>query len=157
MAMAINPPRSSMIRPVNRNWIPMTLWSVEKMYLRTKPSSWCSCEVCTVPGGSMPSGFAAWAGACACVLMDFLGALRSVGRVQGGALGGEPRVELVPGQDVDLAGHLVVAPPAQLGADEVVGAGLGGLEPDRDVHARHRVLLQAEVRHEEAVQDVATL
>ena len=27
----------------------MILWSVEKMYLRTKPSSWCSCDVVRVP------------------------------------------------------------------------------------------------------------
>ena len=40
MAIAISPPTSSMNRPVNRNCSPMTLWSVEKMYLRMKPSSW---------------------------------------------------------------------------------------------------------------------
>src|SRR5262245_23051574 len=124
MAIAISPPNKSITRPVNRNCSPMTLWSVEKMYLRMKPSSWCSCVVWTVPGGSMPSGRAGCAGAWARVLLI----VRSFRGVQGLALGGEPGVELVLREDVDLAGHLVVTPAAQLGADQVVVAGLGRLE-----------------------------
>ena len=38
-AKASAPPTISMIMVVNRNWMPMILWSVEKMYLRTKLSS----------------------------------------------------------------------------------------------------------------------
>ena len=40
--MAISPPRTMKINPENMNCNPMTLWSVEKMYLRMNPISWCS-------------------------------------------------------------------------------------------------------------------
>ncbi len=39
-ASASAPPTISMSSVVKRNWMPMTLWSVEKMYFRTKLSSW---------------------------------------------------------------------------------------------------------------------
>src|SRR5215210_7123479 len=41
------PPRNRKISPVKRNWMPMTLWSSEKMYLRRKLS--CGCSWPTAP------------------------------------------------------------------------------------------------------------
>ena len=44
---ASRPPRTIMKRPMNRNCRAIILWSVEKIYVRTKPSSWCSaCATC---------------------------------------------------------------------------------------------------------------
>ena len=45
---ARRPPRIIMKSPMKRNWRAIILWSVEKMYVRTKPTSWCSCTVCAV-------------------------------------------------------------------------------------------------------------
>jgi len=36
ICIASNPPKSRKNKLTNRNWIPMILWSVEKMYFRMK-------------------------------------------------------------------------------------------------------------------------
>ena len=52
------------------------------------------------------------------------------------------------------APHGGVAKPAELGAGDLERAGAGRLEPHVDRHSRNRVLLEAELREEEAVDDV---
>src|ERR1700736_106376 len=37
-------PKKRKTRPQRPYWIPIILWSVEKMYVRHQPSSWCSCS-----------------------------------------------------------------------------------------------------------------
>ena len=70
----------------------------------------------------------------------------------------EPLLELRFGLvDRDLAAHLVVAPAAKLGADQLELAGRVGVEPDRDRHARHGVLLDPQLRQEERVEHVGRL
>src|SRR5215831_1774459 len=67
---------------------------------------------------------------------------------------GHGLVELVGGHHVHLAAHAVVPEAAVLGAGDLEIAALLGREPDLDGHARHGVLLHAEVGQEEAVDDV---
>src|SRR5436309_3327920 len=71
----------------------------------------------------------------------------------GGLLGG-PGLILLGRVHEDACPHPVVPHPAQLGAADLILARLGGLEPGHDVHAGHRVLLQAPLRHEEGVNHV---
>ena len=56
--------------------------------------------------------------------------------------------------DKDAADHLCVPGAAQLGTFDAVFAGLGRLEPNRLVSARHDVVLDPERRDEEAVDDI---
>ncbi len=59
--------------------------------------------------------------------------------------------------DRDLAAHLVMAPAAQLGADQLELTGRVGVEPDRDRHARNGILLDPQMRQEERVEHVRRL
>src|SRR5437870_13496085 len=68
-----------------------------------------------------------------------------------------PRRVLLGRVDVEPAAHARVAEAAELGARHLVLAGLRRLEPDRDLVARHGVLLVAQARDEEAVDDVLRL
>src|SRR5437763_16970430 len=65
-----------------------------------------------------------------------------------------PRRVLLGRVDVEPAAHARVAEAAQLGTRHLVLARLRRLEPDRDLVARHGVLLVAQARHEEAVDHV---
>ena len=39
ISIASSPPMTKKISPMNRNWMPMILWSTEKMYFFMKPMS----------------------------------------------------------------------------------------------------------------------
>ncbi len=56
--------------------------------------------------------------------------------------------------DGDLAPHLVMPPAAKLGADQLKLSGRVGVKPDRNRHARHRILLDAQNRQIERVENV---
>src|SRR6266568_4240876 len=43
-------PKKRNTRPQRPYWIPITLWSVEKIYFRHHPSSWCSCSAACACG-----------------------------------------------------------------------------------------------------------
>src|SRR4029453_7823770 len=64
------------------------------------------------------------------------------------------RVELRRGHDVHLSSHPIVPEAAVLGASDLEIAGFLRNEPRLDRHARHRVLLHAEIRQEETVDHV---
>src|ERR1051325_9128195 len=68
-----------------------------------------------------------------------------------------PRLVLLQRVHVEPPPHPRMAEAAELGAGDLVLPGLGDLEPDRDLVAGNRVLLQAEVGHEEAVDHVPGL
>ena len=70
---------------------------------------------------------------------------------------GQPAVEVGTRLDCHPPLHLIVAPAADLGTDDVISARLGRLEPHRYLHARDGILLHAEVRQEEAVKNVHAL
>src|SRR6266852_2136482 len=53
--------------------------------------------------------------------------------------------------------HAGMAEATQLGARDLVLARLVGLEPRINFSARHRVLFEAQVRQEEAVDDIVRL
>ena len=53
-----------------------------------------------------------------------------------------------------LAAHLVMAPAAKLGADQLKFAGRVGVEPDRNRQARNGVLLDSQVRQIERMDHV---
>src|SRR5688572_2505252 len=67
---------------------------------------------------------------------------------------GQPFLEILRGIHDHVAAHDVVAGAAELGAADLVAPGLGGLEPEGHPHAGDHVLLDPELRHEEAVDDV---
>src|SRR5512135_3012256 len=103
----------------------MTLWSVLKTYLRTKPvGATCAC------------------GAARVAILLFL---RLSGR--------QPFVEISLADDFQHAVHFVVAEAAKLGARDFVIADLGGSEVHVDCEARNRVLLEAHGRNKKAVDD----
>src|SRR5262249_43623949 len=58
---------------------------------------------------------------------------------------------------VQPALHAGVAETAQLGTRDLVLPRLVGLEPSIDLSARHRILFEAQVRQEEAVDNVTRL
>src|SRR5947199_2398944 len=68
-----------------------------------------------------------------------------------------PRRVLLGRVDVEPAAHARVAEAAQLGTRHLVLARLRRLEPDRYLVTRHGVLLVAQARYEEAVDDVLRL
>ena len=73
---------------------------------------------------------------------------------RGGGAAREPLLERGRLHGDDGADHLRVERAAVLGAEQVIGARHRRLEPRLGVAARHRVLLHAELGHEEAVDDV---
>ncbi len=81
----------------------------------------------------------------------------ALGRFLFGFDPGQPAVEVGPRLDRHPTLHLVVAPAADLGTDDVISARLGRLEPHRYLHARDGILLHAEVRQKEAVENVHAL
>src|SRR5262245_15996329 len=98
-----------------------------------KPGSSCTTAACRA---------SAWLIASLMVLLASSGArLRRRQHV----VGAGPRLVVLRGVDVEPAVHRRVAEAAQLGAADLVLAGLGDLEPGRDVVPRHRVLLEAQV------------
>src|SRR6185369_9575806 len=72
----------------------------------------------------------------------------------GGGLLGLPVVEVLRRVHGDRALHAVMAQSAQLRTRDLVIARLCCREPHRDLHPRHSILLQAEVRQEERVDHV---
>ena len=67
---------------------------------------------------------------------------------------GEPTLELLLGNDVQKATHLVVTETTELGAGKLELAFHRWLEPDIDRHPRNGVLLDAKVRQVKAVEDI---
>src|SRR6185295_17548892 len=65
-----------------------------------------------------------------------------------------PRVELLGRLRKEPAAHARVAEPAQLRARDLELPRPGGVEPRRDLVPGNQVLLEAEARDEEAVDDV---
>src|SRR5262249_6179661 len=140
--MARKPPINSMNSPRNRNCRAIILWSVEKMYVRTNPSSWCSWTSCAV------------AAALGCAItVSLAGSARPLLL--------QPGLVVLGGVDVEEAPHTRVPEPAQLGTGHLVlvgRSGLGGLldlDPLQDLAAGHRVLLEARVREVHAVDHVS--
>src|SRR5438105_13509822 len=68
-----------------------------------------------------------------------------------------PGLVLVERVDVEPAAHAGVAEAAELRARDLVFPRLGDLEPGGDLVPRYRVLLEARLRDEEAVDHVARL
>src|SRR5262245_42417864 len=111
---ARKPPRSRKMIPVNRNWMPMILWSCEKMYFCRKPMSSCPC---------------AWsaAGVLGSVMVKTPlcqaanGLFRLGGRLPLRRLGGPQPVQVVFRRVVDehLAAHQRVAVAAVLGTRQL--------------------------------------
>src|SRR3990167_5034118 len=117
--------------------MPMTLWSVEKIYFRTNDNSgWVSCAP-AFGWTATPS-----------ILYS---ALLQLGLF--GLLFGQPRVEFLLRVNDDVAAHAVMAESAKLGAGDFKGSRHDRLEPDADPHARRGVLLCAEGRDVETVDD----
>src|SRR5258707_9573237 len=111
--------------------MPMTLWSLLKTYFQMKAwGAW---------------SWAAWAPWAAVVWVMLVLLLRRFLDL---------RFEITGRHHRQLAAHPVVAEAAVLGAGDLVDARLLGDEPGLDRHSGHRVLLHAEVRQEEAVDDV---
>src|SRR5688572_33065523 len=113
-----------------------------------KPCSWwASCP-------------AAWCASACCIgLLIYdssipCSAVRRHGDHRPDALFLGPRVVLGLVVDEDPTLHARVAEAAELGARRFVLPGLRGLEPDGNVATRYGVLLEPELRHEVAVDDV---
>src|SRR6266571_3742373 len=107
------------------------------MYVRTNPSSWCS--ACAER---------AWAEAVVALMSWRLPLLEVLGHPLGVVL---RRV------GVDPAPHTGMTEAAQLRAGPLVLARLHDVEPHADLAPGHGVLLDAELRHEEAVDHVLRL
>ena len=67
---------------------------------------------------------------------------------------GEPLLVVVGTEDDDVANHRGVIGTAILSAEEVVGSGCGGLEPDRSIAARNGFALHAKCGDRKAVKHV---
>src|ERR1700675_1359682 len=113
--------------------MPMTLLNMLNTYRQMKAFGEWSCSAAWVP----------WAAVVWAMMILLLGR-RFL----------DLRLELTRGHHEHLSPHAVVAEAAMLSAGDLVRPGLLGDEPGLDGHPRHRVLLHAEVRQEEAVDHV---
>src|SRR5829696_4717925 len=121
-----------------RYWMPITLWSMLKMYLRMKPvGAWCAPCPAACPSRGWPS-----LGNSASAISAFLPPGRHRARLRGSVVERvlldqiahalvelrlrhrDQLVVLVRGEDEHVAAHLVVLLPAQLGAGDLVLPGL---------------------------------
>src|SRR5207237_8043051 len=116
-SMASVPPISRKISDENKNWMPMILWSVEKMYLRMNPNSWPwpAVGVALVLIGKSSGTGNSCGDSAAFVRRPLLGGrLAPVGILLGGL---EPGQEVILGRvDVELAAHQRVPGAAVVGA-----------------------------------------
>ena len=129
-------PTNTAISARNQYWMPMTLWSRLKMYLRMKP---CGAARIGVTGFDDVIAIG--------LLTPDLPAAAASALL-------EPVLKIRLGHHQQPASHLVVLHAAQLRAGDLVLARLDGGEVDPDRHAGHGVLLDPQLRHEEAVGDV---
>src|ERR1043165_828688 len=129
---AMNPPMSAMNMPVNVYCMAITLWSVDQRYLTNQFDD-------AAPWALSPCVLSAWTAACACSVIGSPSVLGARGHRGGGVGGwraglGERGVLLHPGGklrrrfDHDPGAHETVPDAADLGAQDVVLAGLRGLE-----------------------------
>src|SRR5579863_1316534 len=119
--------------------MPITLWSVLKMYFEMKPVGACGIAC------------AAWA----CKLMRGLLVCGS-GSLSGrwGRLLLEEFLVVGIRDDIHETAHAVVSQPAQLSADNLVLPNRIGGEMKRNHHAGHRILLEAQLADKEIVDYV---
>src|SRR5262245_25128310 len=57
--------------------------------------------------------------------------------------------------NVEPASHSGVAETAKFGAGQLILTGLGRFKPDQNVAARHRILLQPQIRQEKTMYDIS--
>src|SRR5574341_1533659 len=110
----------------NRYWMPMTLWSRLRMYLPMKLFRTPCTRV-----------------ASAIILLLLADVVLA-----------QPLLELFRFEHFQVGPHAVVAQAAQFGAGNLEASNLVGGEVNGNLHARHGVLLQAQLPDKEAVDHV---
>src|SRR5712692_7394314 len=118
-------------------WMPMTLWSLLKMYFQMKPSGW-----------------AWWAAPAACVLIASLLQPGNLSCLFAGLFVGQPLIKFGLRHHLEDGAHAVVVGAAELGAHDFVIAGHVSLKMDGDQQPGQGILLQAQLAHVKPVSHI---